>query len=148
MKPTDMWVYTFFPSEAGVFVSFSKFIFSLTSTVWMVGGGKVREPHVPLLHAHGAEMLLHPMCCVETTCKMGSGCLRAARHAAEWLASGGGWTLLGGSKASASGGCQTRPECLCQGMVREEQGTASRGCFSACRHGVGFASHILGPFLH
>lgn len=63
------------------------------------------------------------------------------------MATGGGWTLLGGSKASASVSCQTCHECLCQGTAREERGTALKGlpwgCSSACGHGVGLLHKSL-----
>lgn len=61
-------------------------------------------------------------------------------------------TLLGGSRAVASIRCQTHPESLCQRMAVKELGTALKGlpwvCSSVCRYGVGFASQILGSFLH
>lgn len=55
MKPADMWVYTFFPSRVGGFVSFFSFIFSLTSAVWMVGGEKAGETHLHLPQARGGR---------------------------------------------------------------------------------------------
>lgn len=37
------------------FCFFFFFYFFLTSAVWMVGGGKVRETHLPLLQASGGR---------------------------------------------------------------------------------------------
>lgn len=142
----------------GFLFLFFSFIFSLTSAVSMVGGGKARETHLPLPQAHGcrdaAESLVRPGdYSGQATANWWGGF--ESRSSCNRMATGGGWTLLGGSKASASSSkvsCQTCHECLCQGTAREEQGTALKGlpwgCSSACGHGVGFASQILGPFLH
>lgn len=122
----------------------------------MVGGGKARETHLPLPQAHGgrdAAEISRAVWRPFGTSHIKSVVLQFESHSScNRMATRGGWMLLGGSKASASVGCQTHHECLCQGTVREEQGTALKGlpwdCSSSCGHGVGFASQTLGPFLH
>lgn len=96
-------------------------------------------------------MLLNPLCCVESPRRPGGGGfgepLVVQRGGdRRWL------TLLGGSRADASVCYQIHRESLCQTMAREVLGTALKGlpwvCPSVSRYGVGFASQILGSFLH
>lgn len=138
-----MWVYTFFPSEVGVF----------PHKCCLDGRGrKVRELCLPLPQAHGrrdaAESLV---LCGDPTRRLVVVGVRELLIMQQdrdrrWL------TLLGRSRAVASVHCQTYHESLCQRMAMEELGTALNGlpgvCSSVCRYGVGFASQILGSFLH
>lgn len=137
-----MWVYTFFPGEAGVF----------PHKCCLDGRGrKVGEFCVPLPQAHGRgetaeSFVLHGdhsrlvMVGFESCLSLPWGSDR------RWL------TLLGGSRAIASVHYQTHHESLCQRMAMEELGTALRGlpwvCSSVCRYEAGFSSQILSSFLH
>jgi len=62
------------------------------------------------------------------------------------MAIGGGWTPLGGCKASASAGCQTHHERLCQGTAMEERGTALVGLLFCLPTWGGFCFTNPGSF--
>lgn len=136
-----MWVYTFFPGEAGAF----------PHKCCLDGRGERRGCFVSLSHRPmGEEMLLNPLCCVQTT-QVGVGGVREL-PVVQWGGDRRWLMLLGGSRAVTSVHCQNHHESLCQRMAMQEFGTALKGlpwvCSSVCRYEVGSASQILGSFLH
>lgn len=137
-----MWIYTFFPGVAGGLFLF--FFYFLPQKCCLDGRGRKGDTCSSPTGPWGWR------CCWITWDKpqylvvVGfESCLSCNR-----MATGDDLMLLGGSKAGASVGCQTCHKCLCKGRAGNSPRGAAVVCSSTCGHRVGFASQILGPFLH